>query len=141
MSNQDACGAKVALNDLLGGSLVERLIALGDLIGADNWQVSGVMYEAAAKMQKMKAGERLHQDLIDIDGDHWVVVSETNVSMALHRAKSRFVAHRIRIGISQEEMANRLGVSQSYLCKIEIGTRPCPTELAERIMAMTPNNK
>ena len=40
---------------------------------------------------------------------------------------------RIKAGLRQYELADRLGIHQVYLCQMEQGRRPIPPEIAKRI--------
>lgn len=44
---------------------------------------------------------------------------------------------REREGLTQHEVAERLGAAQSYVCQLETGTRRPSVDVAARIVAMT----
>ena len=50
-------------------------------------------------------------------------------------AMDRFelITLRLRAGLKQWELAQRLGISQAALCDLERGRRPVTTELEQRI--------
>ena len=74
------------------------------------------------------------------DGYWWAVHRRTASTVVLRRCNIRQQAIRVATGLTQRAMADRLGISQSYLSKIEEGSAALPQHIADRIEAvLSPN--
>jgi DNA-binding XRE family transcriptional regulator len=73
------------------------------------------------------------------DGRKWVVKSATARRVTLIAADTELQAYRLSAGLTQERMAEALGISQSWLCKLESGQFVTPNELLAKAAGMTPN--
>ena len=50
-------------------------------------------------------------------------------SFTIFKIESEVKKRRRELGLSQDEMSNRLGVSQQFLSQVENGTRPLPERM------------
>lgn len=74
---------------------------------------------------------------IEFSGRTWRLHSESESRLIFHPAKSEageaLKQWRVNNKLNQREAARQLGISQTHLAKIELGTRNCPPEIAEKI--------
>lgn len=71
-----------------------------------------------------------------VGDDTFVVLKQTRNRMELRRAETALHAERLRLGLNQQQMAARFGISQSQYCRIEVGFAPCPPDYLATAQAM-----
>lgn len=72
---------------------------------------------------------------ISLFGKKWRVHKQTANRLTLVLDESPLAAWRKKQKLNQRDAASHLGISQTYLAKIELGDRNCPPELLEKIHA------
>lgn len=69
------------------------------------------------------------RQIVEVDEQSYVVVAKGHgaSTLTLRRLRGDFSDLRQVLGITQVKMARQLGISQSYLSKLESGEAPMPT--------------
>jgi transcriptional regulator with XRE-family HTH domain len=67
-----------------------------------------------------------------VDKTKWVVVAETKTTMTLEKLEGDFTDYRKILGVTGSEMATLLGVTQSFVSKIEKGIKPVPSNIKDK---------
>jgi DNA-binding XRE family transcriptional regulator len=74
---------------------------------------------------------------IQFQGRRWRLHKATAMRLIFHPAKSPEAVilkrWRAKQKLNQRAAAERLGISQTHLAKIELGTRNCPPELIQKV--------
>lgn len=71
--------------------------------------------------------------VVMVDGVQYIVERETHNRLVLRRLRGDLSDIRRMCGMTQAEMASRLGISQAHLCHIETGLATPSTSIVEKM--------
>lgn len=78
------------------------------------------------------------REIIQIRDRQFVIVSEEGQRVILEALAGNFSDVRRVLGCEQKELAERLGISQGYLSKIETGAMRLPEAISRRAQSLLP---
>jgi DNA-binding XRE family transcriptional regulator len=74
-----------------------------------------------------------------IQGQWWIVIQHTRVRLTMKPAWSELHAIRLRLGLSQIEMKNKLGMSQAAYSRLESGVKIATEGQMQQVRSLLPN--